>query len=265
MSSLGFSPAQATALLSASAVVTSGVAVAELTNEISFENGSPGIYDAPSQQPIFYDEEAYNTLRLDLGVVSVGKVTISDITLGTAYAGSALPSGQTNVLMLGGRPTSTNPSFSETFLEAGTIKLDRLRCKQLKITNSEVHNLIIKSNASDGQSIAPSAGTPRDRGISGGNRADDMTTSGGYYDQLRVEAATSGVNGRVDELTLTNIWSKGGPCVVDRVKVGTLEVTFNEIGAGDGLAAKDFVVENNVKFKHFTNIENVEVLIAEPS
>ena len=262
---LGFSPAQATALLSASAVVTSGVAVAELTNEISFENGSPGIYDAPSQQPIFYDEEAYNTLRLDLGVVSVGKVTISDITLGTAYAGSALPSGQTNVLMLGGRPTSTNPSFSETFLEAGTIKLDRLRCKQLKITNSEVHNLIIKSNASDGQSIAPSAGTPRDRGISGGNRADDMTTSGGYYDQLRVEAATSGVNGRVDELTLTNIWSKGGPCVVDRVKVGTLEVTFNEIGAGDGLAAKDFVVENNVKFKHFTNIENVEVLIAEPS
>ena len=265
MLTLGFSPAQATALLSASAVVTSGVAVAELTNEISFENGSPGIYDAPSQQPVFYDEEAYNTLRLDLGVVSVGKVTISDITLGTAYAGSALPSGQTNVLMLGGRPTSTNPSFSETFLEAGTIKLDRLRCKQLKITNSEVHNLIIKSNASDGQSIAPSAGTPRDRGISGGNRADDMTTSGGYYDQLRVEAATSGVNGRVDELTLTNIWSKGGPCVVDRVKVGTLEVTFNEIGAGDGLAAKDFVVENNVKFKHFTNIENVEVLIAEPS
>ena len=266
MIGLGFSPAQATALLSASAVVTSGVAVNELViEEISFENGSPGIYDAPSQQPIFYDEEAYNTLRLDLGVVSVGKVTISDITLGTAYAGSALPSGQTNVLMLGGRPTSTNPSFSETFLEAGTIKLDRLRCKQLKITNSEVHNLIIKSNASDGQSIAPSAGTPRDRGISGGNRADDMTTSGGYYDQLRVEAATSGVNGRVDELTLTNIWSKGGPCVVDRVKAGTLEVTFNEIGAGDGLAAKDFVVENNVKFKHFTNIENVEVLIAEPS
>jgi len=123
---------------------------------------------------------------------------------------------------------------------------------------------VIKGNASDGQSISAVAGTPRNRGINGGNRADDMITSGGYYDQLKITSASSGVNGKVDVLTLRNIYSKGGGCVIDRVKAGTMEVNLNEIGGDTNLSTKAFTVATSVIYKSFTNEENVEVSMAVP-
>ena len=142
--------------------------------------------------------------------------------------------------------------------------VDRWRCETLTITNSEVHKLVISGNASDGQSISAVAGTPRNRGINGGNRADDMVTSGGYYDQLKITSASSGVNGKVDVLRLTNLYSKGGGCVIDRVKAGEMHVTLNEIGGDSSLATKAFQVATSVIYKSFTNEENVEVAMAVP-
>jgi len=158
-----------------------------------------------------------------------------------------------------------DPAFTETYLEVGTMYVDRWRCETLAITNSEIHKLIIKGNASDGQSISAVAGTPRDRGINGGNRADDMVTSGGYYDQLKITSASSGVNGQVDVLRLTNLYSKGGGCVIDRVKAGTMEVTLNEVGGDSDLATKAFTVATSVVYKSFINEENVEVAMAVPA
>ena len=127
------------------------------------------------------------------------------------------------------------------------------------LTNIEAHKLIVKENASDGQSIAAVAGVPRARGIGGGNRADDMTTSGGYYDQIKVTAASSGVNGKVDRMILSNLYTKGGSCKLDRIKAGTLEIILNEIGADQNLATKDFSVATSVIYKSFENSSNVEV------
>ena len=168
-------------------------------------------------------------------------------------------------VIIGGLPTVVDPAFTETFLEVGTMYVDRWRCETLAITNSEIHKLIIRGNASDGQSISAVAGTPRDRGINGGNRADDMITSGGYYDQLKITSASSGVNGKVDVLRLTNIYSKGGGCVIDRVKCGTMEVTLNEIGGDSDLSTKAFTVATSVIYKSFTNDSNVEVSMAVPA
>jgi predicted transcriptional regulator of viral defense system len=106
---------------------------------------------------------------------------------------------------------------------------------------------------------------PRARGIGGGNRADDMVTSGGLYDQVRITSATSGVNGQIDKLTLSNLFSSGGGCVLDRIKVGTLEVILNETGAGNGFATKDFQIANTVVYKSFINEDNVEVSISPPT
>ena len=262
---MGLSPQAAIGLLALGSTAGTGVVVNEtILAEKSFSNGDAGIYTAPINIPIFADQE-YNTLRLDLGATSVGLVEIDSISLGTAYAGSALPSGQTNVVIVGGLPAVVDPAFTETFLEVGTMYVDRWRCETLTITNSEIHKLIISGNASDGQSIAAVAGTPRDRGINGGNRADDMLTTGGFYDQLKITSASSGVNGKVDVLRLTNIYSKGGGCLIDRVKAGTMEITLNEIGGDSDLATKAFTIATSVIYKSFTNTSNVEVAMAVPA
>jgi hypothetical protein len=260
----GLNPQMAGSLLFAGSVATTGVVAAEVMQPPSFSRGDPGVYNAPIDAPIYY-EEKFNTLRLDLGATSVGNVTIENISLGTAYSGSSLPSGETNAVVVGGLPAVVDPAFTETFLEVGTMYVDRWRCETLAITNSEIHSLVIKGNASDGQSISAVAGTPRNRGINGGNRADDMITSGGYYDQLRITSASSGVNGKVDVLTLRNLYSKGGGCVIDRVKAGTMEVTLNEIGGDENLTTKAFTVATSVIYKSFTNEENVEVSMAVPA
>ena len=260
---MGLSPQMAAGLLVAGSTVGGGVVVNEtiIDRPPSFAAGDPGVYNAPSDSPVFTAKE-FNTLRLDLGSTPIGVVEISDITVGTAYANSALPNGETNVVIVGGLPTVADPAFAETYLEVGHMTVDRWRCTKLLLTNIEAHNLIVRDNASDGQSIAAVAGTPRDRAISGGNRADDMITSGGYYDQVKITSATTAINGKVDRLIMSNIWTKGGSCVLDRIKAGTLEIVLNEVGAGDGFATKDFSIATSVIYKSFTNEDNVEVSIA---
>ena len=109
---MGFSPQMAIGLLALGSTAGAGVAVNEtILAEKSFSNGDAGIYTAPINIPIFADQE-YNTLRLDLGATSVGLVEIDSISLGTAYAGSALPSGQTNVVIVGGLPAVVAPAFT---------------------------------------------------------------------------------------------------------------------------------------------------------
>ena len=261
----GLSPQMAISFLVAGSAVGGGVVVNETVfAENSFARGDPGIYTAPLDTPVYADQQ-YNTLRLDLGATSVGNITIEDISLGTAYTGSALPSGESNVIYIGGIPASSNPTFNQTYLEVGHLIIDRWRCERLDISDSEIHTLIVRGNASDGQSISAVAGTPRNRGIGGGNRADDMTTSGGYYDMLKITSASSGVNGKVDVLKLSNLYSKGGACTIKYVKAGTMEITLNEIGGDESLSTKAFTIATSVIFKSFINEENVEVSMAVPA
>jgi len=263
---MGLSPQMATGLLVAGSTVGGGVVVSETVfAERSFARGDAGVYNAPLDTPVFADDQ-YNTLRLDLGSTSVGNITIENVSLGTSYTGSALPSNAAgNVIYVGGIVASSNPTFAQTYLEVGHLIIDRWRCERLDISDSEIHNLIVSSNASDGQSISAVAGTPRDRGIGGGNRADDMTTQGGKYDMLKITSASSGINGQVDVLRLSNLYSKGGACTLKFLKVGTMEVTFNEIGGDESLATKAFTIATSVVYKSFTNTSNVEVSMAVPA
>ena len=262
----GVSPQLAITFLSVGSVAGGGAIVNEtLLSERSFSNGDAGIYSAPLDAPVFADQE-YNTLRLDLGTTSVGNITIENISLGTAYTGSALPStAGGNVIYVGGIPASTDPTFNVTYLEVGHLIIDRWRCERLDISDSEIHKLIVHGNISDGQSISAVAGVPRDRGINGGNRADDMTTTGGYYDMLKITSASSGVNGKVDVLKLSNIYSKGGACTLKLIKAGTMEITINEIGGDTSLATKAFTIATSVIYKSFVNTSNVEVSMAAPA
>ncbi|MAZ56552.1 hypothetical protein CL653_02070 [bacterium] len=262
---MGLSPQMAIGLLVAGSTATTAVTVAEVTQGRSFANGDAGIYSAPLDTPVFADQE-YNTLRLDLGATSVGNITIENISLGTAYTGSALPSNAGgNVIYVGGIVASTDPTFNQTYLEVGRLIIDRWRCPRLDISDSEIHSLIVHGNLSDGQSISAVAGVPRDRGINGGNRADDMETKGGLYDMLKITAASSGVHGKVDVLKLSNIYARGGACTIKYVKAGTMEITLNEIGGDESLATKAFTIATSVIYKSFVNTSNIEASMALPA
>ena len=255
---MGFSPQMAAGLLFAGSTVGTGVVVNEtILAEPSFSAGDHGIYTAPSDFPVTYSDKD-NTLKIQLGTTPVGEISISDVSVGTAYANSALPAGESHPVMIGGSTSSA------TYLEVGELTIDRWRCDQFEIKNSEAHTLRIIGNSSSGQSISASPGVPRRRAISGGNRADSMITKGGFYDQIKIEAPNSSVNGRVDKLTLSNLWTKGGPCLVNRVKAGTLTIELSEFGKdGANFATKDFTVATSTIFKVFVNEDNVETAITQ--
>jgi len=258
----GLNPQAAIALLAIGGTAGGGVVVNEtILAERSFGRGDSGVYSAPLDIPTSYSDSD-NTLKVDLGTTPVGEIVIENVSVGTAFANSTLPSGQTNVVTIGG--TATSSGFTATWLEVGHLIIDRWRCTNFSMSDVEAHTLNIRYNASDGQSISPVAGTPRARGIGGGNRADSMITSGGTYDQIRIGAPTSGVNGKVDVLRLSNLLTKGGPCVLSRIKAGIIDVEFLEVGAGNGFATKEFVVSTSTIYKIANIIDNVEVSISPP-
>jgi len=263
--SLGFSPQMAMTLLFAGTTVTTGVVANETVfADRSFTRGDPGIYLAPGDAPVSYvtdpEEEGYNTLRIDLGSTPVRAITIENVSIGTVFTGSALPSGVQNAVEVGGTASAS------TRLEVGHLIFEKSRCKKLELSDLQIHTLIVRGNASDGQSIAPSPGTSRMRAIGGGHhQASDMTHSGGTFDRIWISAPTSNVNGKVDKLTLSNLYTKGGPCVLTRMNVGTMEILLNEVGIGDGFATKEFTIATNVTAANLTVEDNVEVSISEPA
>jgi hypothetical protein len=270
MLKLGFSPTQAVSLLAAGSVATSGVVVNEtILAEKSFSNRDPGTYaasligDAPLDVPTEY-VEGDNTLRIDLGSTPVREITIENVSVGTVFTGSSLPSGETNVVQVSGNPTAEN--FNATTLEVGTLIFENSRCKKLTLTDIQAHTILVKGNASDGQSIAPSPGTSRMRAIGGGHhQAEAMVTSGGTYDRIWIQAPSSGVNGKIGTLRLSNLYTKGGDCVLSRMNVGTMNILLNEVGEGNGFATKEFTIATSVTGANITIVDNVEVSISEPA
>jgi hypothetical protein len=259
---MGLNPQMAIGLLAVGSTAGTGALVeATILSERSFGRGDSGVYSAPMDVPLSYSDSD-NTLKVDLGTTPVGEIVIENVTVGTAFTGSTLPSGQANVIMVGG--TAASSGFTATWLEVGHLIIDRWRCTNFSMSDVEAHTLNIRYNASDGQSISPVAGTPRARAVGGGNRADSMVTSGGSYDQIRIGAPTSGVNGKVDVLRLSNLYTKGGPCILSRIKAGTIDVEFMEVGAGNGFATKEFVIATSTIYKNANIVDNVEVSISPP-
>ena len=92
-----------------------------------------------------------------------------------------------------------------------------------------------------------------------------MTTSGGTYDRIWIQAPSSGVNGKIGTLKLSNLYTKGGNCVLSKMDVGKAIIKLNEIGNGDGFATKDFTIATTVTAANMTINDNVEVSISEPA
>ena len=263
----GLNPQMAATFLFAGSVATTGVVAAEVMEGRSFSRGDSGVYAASLvggilDVPTSY-EEGDNTLMISLGNTPVREITIENVSVGTVFTGSALPSGQQNVVDVGGNVVTGG---TNTRLEVGHLIFENSRCKKLELIDVNAHTINIIGNASDGQSIAPSPGTARMLAIGGGHhQADSMVTSGGTYDRIHIQAPTSGVNGRVGTLRLSNLYTKGGICALYKLTIGTLDVLTNEVGEGNGFSTKEFVVATSVTGANITVTDNVEVTIAEPA
>ena len=260
---MGLSPQMAIGFLAVGGSVGGGVVVNETVfADRSFQRGDAGVYSAPTDVPTSFSDSD-NTLHILLGSTPVREIVIENVSVGTAFTGSALPSGKTEVVLVSGNTISGG---TNTRLEIGTLIFEKSRCRTLTLSDIDAHTIIVTGNASDGQSIAPSPGTSRMLAIGGGHyQADAMVTSGGTYDRIWLEAPTSAVNGRIGTLRLTNLFTKGGDCVLSKLTVGTLRIELNEIGYGDGFAIKDFKIETSTTGANVTITDNVEVSISEPA
>ena len=270
---MGFSPQMAIGLIAVGGTAGGGVIVNEtILSERSFQNGDAGIYAAPYNTP---DEtleatmrwreenEQDNTLRIVLGTTPVREIKIENVSVGTAYTGSALPTGKTEVLLIEGTDVSGGTA---TRLEIGTLIFEKNRCQSLTFDDIKAHTINVVGNASDGQSISTSPGTARMRGIGGGHhQAEAMVTSGGLYDRIWIDAPTSAVNGKIGKLTLSNIYTKGGSCILRQMDIGTLTIQLNETGEGNGFATKEFTITSGVLGANWNVTDNVEVSISEPA
>ena len=250
----GFSPQMAIGVLAIGGTAGGGVIVNEtLLAERSFSRGDSGVYSAPLDIPTSYTE-GDNTLLVQLSAVPVGQIILDSLDVGSAFAGSTLPANQTNAIEIGGSAALSN------YLEVGHLIIDRWRCTTFRMEHTEAHTLEISGSVADGISVSPVPGVIRQRAVGGGNRAQDMSVSNSTYDQVRVIASADAVNGKVDVLKISNIDSRGGGCLVSRVKAGTITVEYLTVGAGDGLAAKDLIVADSVSFTVADISSNVEEL-----
>ena len=273
--SLGLNPQMAIAVLGIGSTTAVGVGVAEVMEVRSFSNQSPGIYMAPSEYPNEElektmawrkDNPGDSTLRVVLSTVDVEKIDISGINLGTSYASngqaSALPSGATSVL---------NISGNNTRIEVGKLIFSRNSCKSLDLFDINANKVTIKDNQADGLSIYQSftSTQPNIRHSSGNFSADLLETTGGTYDMLVImpEDSMTSTKARVNELNLTNIVSSGAgssyACVLNKLDVGELEITFGRIGGDNSLVTKAFSVSSTVRAASWAVDDNIEVLMGE--
>ena len=286
---MGFSPQMAIGLLAVGGTAGTGVVVNEtVLADRSFTNGDSGIYAAPAQNPSSTLEQTMawrkenkedNTLRIVLADTPVREIKIENVSVGTVYNGSAIPtSTHTSVggtaasataVLIGGTVVSGGTS---TFLEVGELLIEKSKCTFMYFDNITAHTINVIGNASDGQSINTTPGTSRMRAVGGGHhQAEAMVTSGGSYDRIHIDAPTTAKNGKIDKLTLSNLYTEGGACVFDRMKIGTLTIRLNEIGGGgnagasDGFATKEFKIHESVTAANWNVSDNVEVAIGAPT
>ena len=201
-----------------------------------------------------------------LSTVDVEKIDISGINLGGSYASngevSQVPTNATSVL---------NISGNNTRIEIGKLVFSRNTCKTLDIYDVNANKVTVKDNQADGLSIYQSVTStqPNIRHSIGNYGADLLETTGGTYDMLVIMPDTSMTSSkaRVNELNLTNIVSRGAgtnyACVLSKLDIGELEVTFNRIGGDGSLTSKAMKLSSTLRSASWIVQDNLEIAMQE--
>ena len=274
-----FSPQMAISLLAVGGTVGSGIVVNEtVLKDRTFEAGDAGYYSSnnPTGNINIPDEtleqalqrqDSDNTLRIVVKTVPIQSVIVENLSIGTAYNSSTLPTyaaNTGNALIVEGTNSSTLSIV--TYLEVGELIFEENRCDKLILRDIETHSIELIGNSADGLSISQTVGTGRQRAIIGGHfQSKSLRTEYGLFDFFHLSADTNGKNGKIGKLHIKNVVSKGGACLLNRIKADTVKIHKNYVGADSNLATKDFVVEGTVSAVHWTAEDNIEMLISPPA
>jgi hypothetical protein len=274
----GFSPQMAISLLAVGGTVGSGIVVNEVLADRTFEAGDAGYYSSnnPTGNINIPDEtleqalkrqDSDNTLRIIVKTVPIQSVIVENLSIGTAYNSSTLPtyaSNTGNALIVEGTNSSTLSIV--TYLEVGELIFEENRCDKLILRDIETHSIELVGNSADGLSISQTVGTGRQRAIIGGHfQSKSLRTEYGLFDFFHLSADTNGKNGKIGKLHIKNVVSKGGACLLNRIKADTVKIHKNYVGADSNLATKDLVVEGTVSAVHWLAEDNIEMLISPPA
>ena len=258
---MGFTPNMAISFLAIGGVASGGAIVNEtILAEKTFENRVAGEYFAPNNVPSqTFTDERYNTLLVTISSTPLDSLILSSTSLGTIYGG-ALPGSATTAIDIGG--TAANR------LTIADLTIERLRCKQLKIFETNINTLKVTNNMADGISIGVSAGSGlsnRPRSVIMGNHgAARLEQSGGTFDRFVVAVKNGELNASIGELILSDTLTRGGLCRISYADIGNLTLDSNIIGSGSGIASKDMVLESTTTSQHTTLSQNLEMALAEP-
>ena len=274
----GFSPQMAISLLAVGGTVGSGIVVNEVLADRTFEAGDAGYYSSnnPTGNINIPDEtleqalkrqDSDNTLRIIVKTVPIQSVIVENLSIGTSYNSSTLPSyaaNTGNALIVEGTNSSTLSIV--TYLEVGELIFEENRCDKLILRDIETHSIELIGNSADGLSISQTVGTGRQRAIIGGHfQSKSLRTEYGLFDFFHLSADTNGKNGKIGKLHIKNVVSKGGACLLNRIKADTVKIHKNYVGADSNLATKDLVVEGTVSAVHWLAEDNIEMLISPPA
>ena len=274
----GFSPQMAISLLAVGGTVGSGIVVNEVLADRTFEAGDAGYYSSnnPTGNINIPDEtleqalkrqDSDNTLRIIVKTVPIQSVIVENLSIGTSYNSSTLPSYATNTgnaLIVEGTNSSTLSIV--TYLEVGELIFEENRCDKLILRDIETHSIELIGNSADGISVTQTVGTGRQRAIIGGHfQSKSLRTEYGLFDFFHLSADTNGKNGKIGKLHIKNVVSKGGVCLLNRIKANSIKIHRNFIGSDSDLATKDFVVESTVNAVHWLAEDNIEMLISPPA
>jgi hypothetical protein len=301
---MGFSPNMAVSFLAIGGVASTTVAVDQTVfADKNFFNGDAGVYQAPRDVPLALTTKnlpediekvlktEQNTLAITLNAVPVREIKIENVSVGAIYKGSAgsdagnssaipvtcdatNPAKTGNALcpaiLVSGIPavaaSGDTPAVVATRIRIAEMTLSSSRCKEIVFEDVDAHSIDISYNHADGISLYQQAGTaPRRSPMGGHHQAENLTTSGGTYDRLLIIANSSGVNGEIGKLDLTNIYSKGGVCLFKNLDIGTLNILQNEAGDDNNLATKEFLIKNTVLGSNWNVVDNIEINMIEPT
>jgi len=185
-----------------------------------------------------------------LGGKRIDALTIEDVNAGKE-------TGLTNVLEVSGLTVSD----VQQYIYAGAVVIDNLHCKTLTLSDGEVATLTLTSNEADGNSFGPGSGSPTAIDVAS-SRGEDLTFSatGESYDKILVQADTG--HAFVRTLTIKDVDTFGGACIIKHIKATSLTVQNSTIGAGTGINTPDFTIASTFVVGVLNSTGNLEKAIS---
>jgi hypothetical protein len=191
-----------------------------------------------------------------LSTPQVGRDTLKELIGGGRFSAITW-SG----LEFGPPPTSANGVVLDIYADEGaritveTMTVDASVCEKLTISDSEIFDLIVTNNATDGNSFGYSTTTLSDISVVSTRGMGSRSHTTSTFDWAYIDG---GAGAAVLTMDL-QFAAFGGECKLRNLEVGTLTISNGRWGDGSGIdGTKSLVFATSTKVANVTSSGNVE-------